>query len=51
MSEDLPCKFDHNGECLLCDCWPDSCAYKRYLNKDYTYETKEELEKMFEINE
>ena len=43
----LPCNFDHNGECLICDCWPDACAYVRYLNKDYKYETKEELEAMF----
>ena len=43
----FPCNFDHNGECLVCDCWPDACAYVRYLNKDYKYETKEELEAMF----
>ena len=42
-----PCKPDHNGECLVCDCWLDQCAYDRYLNQDYKYETKEELERMF----
>jgi hypothetical protein len=42
-----PCDFDHNGECLICDCWPSNCAYKRYINGDYKYESKEELEKMF----
>jgi len=42
-----PCDFDHNGECLICDCWPLDCAYKRYLNGDYKWESKEELEKMF----
>ena len=42
-----PCDFDHNGECLICDCWPSDCAYKRYINGDYKYESKEELEKMF----
>lgn len=42
-----PCKFDHNGECLICDCWPSECAYDRMLNKDYKYESKEELEEMF----
>ena len=42
-----PCKMDHNGECLICDCWPSNCAYKRYLNQDYKWESKEELEKMF----
>ena len=42
-----PCDFDHNGECLICDCWPSNCAYQRYINGDYKYESKEELEKMF----
>jgi hypothetical protein len=42
-----PCNFDHNGECLICDCWSDACAYDRMLNKDYKYESKEELEEMF----
>lgn len=45
--ENKPCQFDHNGECLICDCWSNSCAYERYLAEDYTYETKEELEQMF----
>lgn len=26
----LPCNFDHNGECLLCDCWPSGCVYRTY---------------------
>lgn len=43
----IPCDFDHNGECLICDCWMDSCAYQRYLNEDYTYETKQQLGDMF----
>ena len=42
----LPCNFDHNGECTVCDCWITDCAYARYLNEDYTYETKEQLEEM-----
>jgi aspartyl/asparaginyl beta-hydroxylase (cupin superfamily) len=42
-----PCNFDHNGECLICDCWRSDCAYIRYLKKDYKWETKEELEEMF----
>jgi hypothetical protein len=42
-----PCKFDHNGECLICDCWPENCAYPRFLNKDYSQESQQELEKMF----
>lgn len=44
-----PCIFDHNGECLVCDCWPSDCAYKRMLNEDYKWETKEQLEKMFQF--
>ena len=47
METKTPCNFDHNGECLICDCWPDACAYQRYLRGDYTYETKDELEQMF----
>lgn len=43
----LPCTFDHNGECLICDCWMSECAYMRMINKDYRWESKEELEEMF----
>jgi hypothetical protein len=25
-----PCNFDHNGECLICDCWPIDCIFKKY---------------------
>ena len=46
-----PCYFDHNGECLICDCWPSDCAYIRMINKDYKWESKEELEKMFKDEE
>lgn len=42
-----PCEFDHNGECLICDCFPSDCAWKRFLRKDYTYENHEQLFKMF----
>ena len=42
-----PCEFDHNGECLICDCWAMDCAYVRWLNQDYKWETKEQLDKMF----
>ena len=45
--KEIPCHFDHNGECLICDCWPEKCAYDRFLNEDYKWETKEELEEMF----
>jgi uncharacterized protein YdeI (YjbR/CyaY-like superfamily) len=34
LPETPPCKFDHNGECLLCDCWPDSCVWERLKTKD-----------------
>lgn len=44
---DIPCEPDHNGECLICDCWPSDCAYIRYTNKDYSMESREELKKMF----
>jgi hypothetical protein len=42
-----PCEFDHNGECLICDCWQSDCAWQRMLSKDYKWESKEELEEMF----
>lgn len=42
-----PCNLDHNGECLICDCWPHDCAYARLLNQDYSKESKEELAQMF----
>jgi hypothetical protein len=44
---ELPCNFDHNGECLICDCWLLDCAYLRYINQDYSIESKEELENLF----
>jgi len=43
----FPCDPDHNGECLVCDCWIINCAYDRWVQKDYTYETEEELNEMF----
>jgi hypothetical protein len=47
MGKKMFCDFDHNGECLICDCWADSCAYMRYMNSDYKWESKEELQDMF----
>jgi hypothetical protein len=47
MEKMIPCDLDHNGECLVCDCCISECAWERYLNRDYTYESKEELEKLF----
>ena len=29
---ELPCKIDHNAECLVCDCWPSDCPYKTKVN-------------------
>ena len=28
---ELPCNPDHNGECLVCDCWLSDC---QFLNKE-----------------
>lgn len=25
----FPCKFDNNGECIVCDCWPSDCPFKK----------------------
>lgn len=44
-----PCDFDHNGECLICDCSVQDCAWVRYNTQDYKWESKEELEKMLNI--
>jgi hypothetical protein len=43
----IPCELDHNGECLVCDCWISDCAFHRWLNGDYKWETEEELDNMF----
>jgi hypothetical protein len=42
-----PCDLDHNGECLICDCWISSCGWKRLLTEDYKYESKDELLELF----
>lgn len=42
-----PCDFDHNGECLICDCDVVDCAWVRWKTQDYKWESKEELDKMF----
>lgn len=47
MKSKFPCNFDHNGECTVCDCAFELCGYDRMINKDYSYESKEELEEMF----
>lgn len=43
----IPCNFDHNGECLICDCWAPDCAWMRLKNRDFKYESEEELKEMF----
>jgi uncharacterized phage protein (TIGR01671 family) len=30
----LPCNPDHNGECLVCDCWLSDCVFIKKENKD-----------------
>ncbi len=47
MNSRFPCNPDHNGECLKCDCWIDDCAFDRWKNKVYLFETEEELNEMF----
>ena len=30
----LPCNPDHNGECLVCDCWLSDCQFLNKENKE-----------------
>ena len=30
---ELPCNPDHNGECLVCDCWLSDCPFNKNENK------------------
>jgi uncharacterized phage protein (TIGR01671 family) len=30
----FPCKPDHNGECLICDCWLTDCPLKNLVKRD-----------------
>ena len=30
----LPCNPDHNGECLVCDCWLSDCEFLNKENRD-----------------
>jgi hypothetical protein len=43
----VPCELDQDGECLVCDCFVSDCAWQRYLKKDYSCESKRELEVIF----
>ena len=43
----LPCRFDNNGECLVCDCWPSGCAWRRLWAGDFRWESLDQLLKMF----
>ena len=29
---ELPCNPDHNGECLVCDCWLSDCPFNKEKN-------------------
>jgi hypothetical protein len=42
-----PCKPDHNGECLVCDCWLSQCALDRLIAGDFQYESLDKLLEMF----
>lgn len=42
-----PCNPDHNGECLICDCWLKDCAWDRLWAGDFGYESFEELLVLF----
>lgn len=43
----LPCRLDHNGECLICDCFMEYCGYNRLKTKNYRWENEEQLKEMF----
>jgi len=30
----LPCNPDHNGECLVCDCWLSDCEFNKEIVED-----------------
>lgn len=47
MNANRPCKPDHNGECLVCDCGVSQCALDRLQAGDFKYETLDELLAMF----
>ena len=42
-----PCTLDHNGECLICDCWLSDCQYDRLVSGNY--ESKEEFDSLMEM--
>lgn len=39
----MPCNFDHNGECLVCDGWPSECAWAMLVDGDFKKIPKEKL--------
>lgn len=45
--EGHPCKADHNGECIICDCWLTECAFDRLAEGDFRYESLDQLLEMF----
>jgi hypothetical protein len=32
---ELPCNPDHNGECLVCDCWLSDCPFNKKEQQNY----------------
>ena len=42
-----PCKFDHNGECLICDCWISDCLYDKLVED--RCESPQEVEELKEL--
>lgn len=47
MMKELPCNPDHNGECLVCDCWLSECALLRLRAGDFKWESLAELLEMY----
>jgi len=45
------CELDHNGECLICDCWIGDCAFERLKKRDFKHENYKELVEMFFLNQ
>lgn len=40
---EMPCKPDHNGECLICNCWLSECHLHEHLNHKSTIKNQPEL--------
>lgn len=42
----MPCDFDHNGECLVCDGWPTECAWVMLMDRNFTSISEKKLVEM-----